>query len=192
MKTNSLLLAIFILILYSCGQKSEEKQEDFLPALPFIQNDIIDVDTSIYPIMKIIRTDTLAADTSFVKREEFNDLAKDFLQIPDLAEKKYKKRFTEEKFYDQSLNTVIFTYRPEEPEKEEIQKQEILITPDPAGDKVKSIIIDIVFNYKDSSVMKRMLWQVNKSFQVSTTVQKAEPPGKTTTLKVVWNEPTGY
>ncbi len=77
-------------------------------------------------------------------------------------------------------------------EMEEVQKQEILITPDPSGDKVRSIIMDRVVSYKDSSVMKRMLWQIGKSFQISTTVQNPNTPEKIFTLKVVWNEPANY
>jgi hypothetical protein len=192
MKKYLLFFALLIVLIEACRQKSEEKQEDFLPALQFIQNDVADVDTSLYPIIKITWIDTAMADTVFVKREEFRGLAANFLQIPDLAEKEYKKRFTEEKFYDQSLNTVIFTYQPMDAEKEEIQRQEILITPHSSGDKVRSIIIDQLITNKDSSVMKRMLWQVNKSFQVTTTIQKSNIPEKNFTMKVVWNEPTNY
>ena len=192
MKKYILLFSASLILISACREKSEKKQEDFLPALPFIQNDVADVDTSLYSIIKITWADTTAADTVFIKREEFRGLAADFLQIPDLAQKEYKSRFTEEKFYDQTLNTVIFTYRPKDAEKEEVQKQEILITPNPTGDKVRSIIIDRLVNHKDSSVMKKMLWQVNKSFQVTTTIQKPNVPEKTFTLKVVWNEPGNF
>lgn len=189
MKNKILFFTLSIFFAAACRQKSEDKQEDFLPAITFIQNDVMDVDSSIYPIIKITRADTLAADTFFVKREEFRELANDFLRLTDLSQKEFKKRFTEEKFYDQTLNTVIFTYRPKDAEKEEIQRQEILITPDPSGDKVRSIIIEQLITEKDSSVMKRMLWQIGKSFQVTTTVQETNTPEKSFTLKVVWNEP---
>ncbi len=98
MKKYLLLFTISVFLIAACDQKSEDTQEDFLPALPFIQNDIADVDTSLYPIIKITRTGTAVADTTFVKREEFRGLAAEFLQIPDLSQKEYKKRFTEEKF----------------------------------------------------------------------------------------------
>jgi hypothetical protein len=186
------LPGLLIFLMSACREKKEEKQEDFLPALPFIQNDVKDVDTSLYPIIKITWVDTTDADTVFVKREGFRDLAVDFLQIPDIASDEYKKRYTEEKFYDQSLNTVIFTYRPKNAEKEEIQRQEILISPNPTGDKVRSIIVERLITNKDSSVMKRMLWQINKSFQVVTSIQKPNIPERNFTLKVVWNEPLNH
>jgi hypothetical protein len=63
-----------------------------------------------------------------------------------------------------------------------------LIRPDPGGDKITSIIINSVNNSKDSSVQKRMLWQVDQSFQVITTRQLPGQPETISTIKVVWNE----
>ena len=191
MKKFFLFCGSLLVLLCSCKQK-KQKQEDFLPAIPFIQNDIRKVDTSFYSIQKITWQDNLSPDTVFVKREEFRGLAIDFLQLPDITEKKYKNRFTGEKFFDQSLNAVIFTYKPIEPDKEEIQKQEILVTPGLNGDQVKTIIVDWVIDHTDSTVIKRMLWQIDKSFQVTTTIQKLDFPDQNHTLKVVWNEPTNH
>ena len=192
MKKYLLYFLSIVFLGQSCRQKQDSNTEDFVPVLPFIQNDIADVDTSLYPIIKIISVDSLSADTFFVKREEFRGLAKEFLQIPDLTRKKYRNLFVEEKFFDQSLNTVIITYRPINSENEEIQRQEILITPVPEGSKVKSIIIDRFIACKDSTVQKRMLWQIGKSFQITTLIQKSDTGEKSTTLKVVWNKLNNY
>ena len=188
MKKNIFFYFAILIIYLSCNTKSHEKQEDFFPVLPFIQNDVADVDTNLYPIIKIISKDSLNADTFFVKREEFRELAKEFLEIPDLTLKKYKKLFLETKFLDQSLNRVIITYRPKYPEKEEIQRQEILIDPDYEANKVKSLIIEKTIVSGDSSIQKRMLWQIGKSFQITTIIQKSNGEERSNTIKVVWNE----
>ena len=87
------------------------------------------------------------------------------------------------------MNRVIITYTPKNPDKEEIQKQELLVTPNVAtGDKVNNIIINRVISNRDSFIEKNMLWQMDKSFQVVTTIQKPGKPEKTTTAKVTWNE----
>ena len=172
MKKYVLSATSFFFFFLSCRQNTGTAQEDFFPVLPFIQNDVADVDTSFYPVKKIVWVDSLGPDTTFVKREDFRGLANEFLQLPDLSKKKYKKLFTEEKFFDQTLNTVIITYRPNNPEKEDIQRQEILITPEPGNNKVKTLIIDRITAFKDSTVQKRMLWQIGKSFQVITIIQK--------------------
>ena len=139
--------------------------------------------------ISIVSVQANYSDTSWVKREEFRGLAKDFLAIPDISDKKHRKLFIEEKLYDESLNRVILSYKPIKPENTEIQKLEILITPDVAmGDKVSSIIIDQIVADKNGSLQKKMLWRVDQSFQVTTISQKPGEPEIISTLKVTWNE----
>jgi len=189
MKKNILLFIVILFISGACKQKkSSDSKEDFFPVLSFLKSQVAQIDTSLFSIKKIIITDSIHSDTTFVPREEFRNLAKDFLEIPDLTGSMYKKRYTEEKFYDENLNRVIITYTPNKSEAEELQKQEVLITPDPSGDKVNSIIIESVINNKDSFLLKRMFWQVDKSFQVSITSQKQAQPETNHILKVTWND----
>jgi hypothetical protein len=193
MKRRIFSFLVTLLILFNAckGKKdtADEKKEAFFPVLSFLRSQVADIDTSLYAVRKIIIIDSTRSDTFFIPREEVRGLAKDFLDIPDLSEKKYRKAFTEEKIYDESLNRVILSYKPVNPDKEEIQLQEVLITPDIAtGDKVRNIIIDRWVINKDSSVQKRMLWQVDQSFQVATITQKAGQPETIKTIKVTWNE----
>jgi len=146
------------------------------------------VDTSLYSIRKITYVDSTRTDTVFYRREQFRELAMDFLTLPDISDSKYKDRFREERQFDETLNRAIFRYLPINPEKEEIQRQQLLIRPGPPEDKITSIIIDYLISNKDSSVQKNMLWQVDKSFQVTTIRQLPGQMETTTTYKVVWNE----
>ena len=156
---------------------------------PSIENQVAHVDTSLYPIIKIVQNDTLPGDTTYIPREEFRAAAKDFLSISDLADKRVAKRYKEETMFDEMMNRVVITYTPENPGKEEIQKQELVVTPnDITGDKVSNIIINRVISNRDSFMKQNMLWQMDKSFQVATTLQKPGKPETTTTVKVTWNE----
>lgn len=156
--------------------------------LSFIQSQVADIDTSLYPIRKLVFVDSLRTDTFFIHRENFREEAKDFLAIPDISTSKYRDKYTEEKIFDETLNRVLITYTPLKPEKEEIQRQEVLIKPDPAGDKVTNIIINSVVNTKDSAVQKMLLWKVGESFQVTIIKQIAGKAETTSTSKVIWNE----
>ena len=189
-KTIPASVVVLLFILISCQSKEEEdKAEKFFPVLPFIQSQMADVDTSLYAIKQIIIIDSNHSDTTWIKREEFRDLAKDFLTLPDIAGKKLKKLYTEERQFDETLNRVYLFYKPIKPKDTEIQSQQVIITPDmAAGDKVRSIIIDWEIGNKDSSVQKRMLWQVDQSFQVTTIAQKPGQPETIRTMKVSWNE----
>lgn len=183
-------ILLFFSIIVACKQKSKDKTqaEAFFPVLSYIKSQVTHVDTSFYPITKVTWLDSIHTDTTYIKREDFSSLAKDFLEIPDISTTKYKDLFTEEKFYDESLNKVVLAYRPKDPGSTIIQRQEVLINHDQQGDKVNNFIIDLTIVTKDSSVEKKLLWQVNKSFNVYSSVQK---PGQTETIrrfKVIWNE----
>ena len=191
MKKYFLLLLPFILALPACKLKKKEQEKKYVSVLSLIESQVAHVDTSLYSIIKIEETDSLPGDTTYIPREEFRAAAKNFLSIPDLSDKKVAKRYKEETMYDETINRVVITYTPQNPVSEEIQKQELLVTPNAAtGDKVNNIIINRVISNRDSFMKQNMLWQIDKSFQVATTLQKPGKPEKTTTVKVTWNE--GY
>jgi len=54
------------------------------------------------------------------------------------------------------------------------------------GDKVKNIIVDKLINSKESSITKRMLWNVDESFQVTTIIQQQGREDSTNTIKIQW------
>ncbi len=189
MKCNRLLIPVFALALVSsCKQKETEPKEDFFPVLSFLKSQVAKVDTSLNSIRKYVIVDSLTTDTLYIPREQFRDIARDFLQIPDLSESKYKDRYVEEKIFDEMLNSVLLTYTPIKPEKEQIQRQEVMIRPGPSEDKITNIIINLSVDTKDSSVQKRMLWKVDQGFQVTTTRQLAGQPEMIRTEKVIWGE----
>jgi len=151
---------------------------------------VIHVDSSLYSIRKIVYTDSLHADTTYIPREQFAAVAGEFLDIPDLSDKKVAARYKEEPvFHDETLNRVIITYTPIDPDREEVKKQELLATPVPGEEaRINNIIIVREISNRDSFLQKKMLWQMNKYFQVVTTSQKPGQPEVSTTTKVSWNE----
>jgi hypothetical protein len=186
MKNIGILLLLFVI---ACKQKSKDKSpkaEPFFPVLSYIKSQVAHVDTSLYSIIKVTWLDSVKTDTAYIKREDFKGLAKDFLELPDLSDKKYKDLYTEEKFYDEGLNKVMLTYLPKNSDTTIIQRQEVLINRQDDGDKVNSFIIDMSLTNKDSSVEKKLLWQVDRSFNVVTIVQKPGQPEVTNRFKVTW------
>lgn len=188
-KTNSLIAFLFILFLASCKHK-EEGKSNFISVVSLIRAEVAHVDTSLYPIVKTITYDSTHTDTFYIPREEFAKEAQDFLEIPDLADKKTAKRYIEEPpRYDESLGRVIFKYTPVKPENEEVKSQEFLATPVPGADaKINNVIIIREISNRDSFLQKKLFWQMNRSFQIITTSQKPGKPEVTTITKVAWNE----
>lgn len=182
------MLPLVILCFSACKQKENSSGEKFFPVLSFIKSQVKDIDTSLYQIRKLVYIDSLRTDTIFLHRDKFREEAKDFLAIPDIASSEYQKRYKEEKQVDETLNRVLLIYIPINPEKEIIQREEVLIKPDPSGDKVTNIIINSLINTKDSLVEKKLLWRVGESFLVTATRQLPGQQESTSTIKVVWNE----
>lgn len=180
----------FLVCLFACKpkMKRDASEETFFPALSFLKSQVAHVDTSLYFIRKIVYIDSLHNDTIYLRREEFRNEARDFLLLPDISDSRYKKRYTETRHYDPMIGRVLLTYLPVEPEKEEIQRQEVLVKPDASGGKMTNIIVHSIINTRDSLVEKRLLWLVDKSFQVIITRQLPGQPQTTSTFKVIWNE----
>ena len=121
------ILTFLLLHYISCKPKEKDSKEKFFPVLSFIQSQVAEIDTSLYSIRKFLTVDSLRYDTIYIHREQFRDAARDFLSIPDLSSSKYEDRYIEDKQFDETMNRVILTYTPIKPEKEEIQRQEVLI-----------------------------------------------------------------
>jgi hypothetical protein len=185
----SLLLLVSVLFFFACKQKKKTPEKKFISIPSIIKSQVAHVDTSLYPILKIVTVDTLHSDTTYIRRENFAEEAKEFLGLPDLSDKKVAKRFKEEILFDQTINRAVVTYTSLNPASEIIQKQEVLVNPDVAGsDNVTSIIITSRVSNRDSAVQKNMLWQMDKNFQIVTIRQYPGKSETTTTVKVTWNE----
>jgi hypothetical protein len=184
MKTNFPLKVLFYSAFFYFGCK--HKKNDVFPVLDFIKAQVANVDTSVYSIVKLVPKTDSTYDTTYVKREEFRQLAKDFLETPDIS-KTLGGKYTEERMMNNDLGLAVFIATPKD-EDLEVRRQEVRIEPDPPNDKIKSIYIEKVKNDKDSSVTKRMTWYADKKFQIVTITQGPNNQEKTSVMEVVWNQ----
>jgi hypothetical protein len=186
-----LLFSIVFLSATSCRQKQKDASKKYISVLSIIEKQVAHIDTSLYSIRKINIVDSIQSDTAYIPREEFRTAAKDFLDIPDLSKQDIAARFKEETRYDSLIKRVIITYTPLNPKTEVIQKQEILVSqeimPD-SSNKVSNIIIEKVKNNREGFWGQKMFWSTDKSFLITTTIQKPGKPEEITTIKVVWND----
>lgn len=128
------------------------------------------------------------SDTTFLHREQFRGEAADFISVPDITSENLKGAYTETRMYDDVLKRVILTYTPKEDA--DILRQDVTIEPGAAGnDAVKTIFINYLKNEEDSTVQKRLLWEVGKRFQVVITVSRKGQPEATRIQEVWWALP---
>jgi hypothetical protein len=173
----------------SCKTKKKEEGKPFISVPSVIKEQIKQIDTSLFVIRKILILDSTHMDTSFIKREDFAKEAQDFMDLPDLADRKIARDYKQDSaVYEESLNRVILTYTATDPDVP-LRSEQILISPSVlVGDKISTIIATTFKTDRNGSVQKEMLWRIDKSFQVVTTTQLPGQPEKISTVRISWNE----
>lgn len=180
----------FICCLVACKnpEKKEKQEGKFFPVLSFIKGQAKNVDTSLYRIVKIETLDSQST-TSYVKREDFSQNARDFLELPDISSGKWKDDYQETKMFDDALNAFILTYTTNKKDNE-VRREDVMLHPANANgnSEVGNIIVNTLRSDGDSTVEKNMVWSVNKRFLVITKIQKPHQPEKIRKLEVIWND----
>lgn len=189
MKRSGLFVLLLTTVFIACRNKDKSKKDDsgFFPVLSFLQSQVRHVDSSLYSIEQISKKEGIK-DTSYIKREDFKIAAQDFLFLPDIAASNLKKEYLETKLYDEDLKKVVLSYAPKNKEMTDgIVRQDVLIEPDAgAGDQVQTIYVETVLSKADSTVLKRMTWNVDKNFQVLRIINKKGQPEKVEVTDVNW------
>ena len=180
------MLAIFILL--SCSSKKKNKNtEEIFPVRSFLQSQVKQVDTSLYRIVKVEKIDTNVTK-SYVSREDFRALAKDFLSMPDISAVEWKDDYDGSKMFEEDMKAILM-YTTQEKENE-IQRLDVILEPGSgeATGKVQTIIVYLIKSNNDSTVIKNMVWYVDKRFTIVTKTQKKNQPEKAKTVEVIWND----
>ncbi|HSZ86866.1 MAG TPA: hypothetical protein VK787_12610 [Puia sp.] len=162
----------------------QTEKKNFFPVLDFLKGQIHYVDSLPSAILKII-TENNKPDSSYIKREEFDKLAQDFI-LPDLQQNVFEKSFKESSFIDQTTQSATFNYTSTD-SKLSVQRVDVLATPDELYSKVKSIFIQQTLNKNDTIIVKKLYWQTNKHFQIATITQAPNQSKKMKQLQVTWD-----
>jgi len=185
MKSFSILLFSFSILFISCKGKKDIPDKPEISAISIIKGQVNHLDTSFYQLMKF-ETKQGKTDTSYIKREEIRELAADFLSLPDITQKVFDEKYTEDHLIDDGQNSlsIISTTKNDDLE---LRKQ-IIIVPlnELATGKVKSIYFDQHIEKDNMSIDKKLFWQIDEYFQVATIIQTKNLPEQIRTVKVTW------
>lgn len=181
---------MFVLILSGCKNDDDEEnkdQTDFFPVLSYLQGQVAHIDSSVYSIVQVKKSGT-SVDTTYLKREDFRKAAADFLTIPDISSKKLRKKYEETRLFDETIEKVILSYSTKD-EDMEVLREDIIITPTLGADhEVESIYIERVQEKRKGLVQKKMFWEVNRRFQITSIIQNENQPEKIETVQVSWSD----
>ena len=186
MKNYRILPVLAIIIIIGCKEKKDEKQEAPISAISIIKGQLNKLDSSMYVFKKIDRAEN-RSDTTFLRRDQIRNMAEPFLSLPDIADQKLYKKYTEERMMQADQEILSITSTLKENEKGEIQKQMLSIGfSDNARGHVNSIFIDTYRDSRDSTIEKKLVWEIDKYFTIYTTVHKENQPEKNYFTKVEW------
>ncbi|HEX4374101.1 MAG TPA: hypothetical protein VHZ50_12425, partial [Puia sp.] len=155
----------------------QTEKKPYFPVVDFLKGQIHYADSLPVAILKVV-TENNKPDSSYIKREEFDKLAQDFI-LPDLQQDLFEKNFKESSFIDQTTQSATFNYTSND-NKLSLQRVDVLATPDELSSKVKSIFLQQTLNKNDTIIVKKLYWQTNKHFQIATSVQA---PNQTKKIK---------
>ncbi len=190
MLNRLILLAIIATLVISCKNNKEEKplpedeqeqKEDYFPVLSFLMGEIKKVDELPGGILKITEMDG-RFDTVYISHEEFHDLVDGFLK-EEIQPGNFKKNYSEELFYDQSIAATSYVYESKKPG-QEIRRVDIIAKMGRIYHEVSSLFIEK--SDPRSDTLSRLLWTSGKAFQLTRTVPGAE--NYTENFKVVWDQ----
>jgi hypothetical protein len=190
---NRLVFILLIpLLIGACKNKKRHADDaQFFPVLTYLKGQVAKMDSSMATIIMIEREGANPPDTTYLKREEFKNYAKEFLQLPDISSEKLRDDYTVTQMYDDLLNAFVFTYTTTEKE-EEIKKQDVILEPGEGGNsEIKTINIDKWAQKGGATEHKNMLWEADRRFLIITKIQTKEAPEKIKTLEVKWNTALG-
>jgi hypothetical protein len=186
-----MIILIGVVFLSSCKDQKpattapeQTEKKNYFPVVDFLKGQIHYVDSLPSAILKIV-TENNKQDSSYVKRDEFDKLAQDFI-LSDLQQNNFEKNFKESSFIDQTTQSATFNYTSTD-SKLSLQRVDVLATPDELYSKVKSIFIQQTLNKSDTIIIKKLYWQTNKHFQIATSVQAPGQPRKIKQLRVTWD-----
>jgi hypothetical protein len=181
---------VYLLLLTACKSKEDEAAGDsgYFPVVSYLQSQVRHVDTSLYTIVKIRKAPGVQ-DTTYLRREDFRAAAQDFLALPEITTKALQKKYAETKLYDQDLKKVIISYLPKDrADYQTVTREDVIIEPNSGGgDQVQSIYIETLSNSSDSTIAKKMTWNVNRNFQVIKLITRKGQPEIVETTSVTWS-----
>jgi hypothetical protein len=191
MKNYILLIISAFGLLLACKnheqKTTEAKQEkkNFFPVADYLNSEIGYVDSLPLKMVKYV-TVNKKTDSMLIKLAEFDSLAREFIPV-ELKDSSFQENFDESSFFDQTTNSLTFTYSTKN-DKLELRRVDVLANHTTGFDKVRSVYLEKDMVQNNISVLKKMYWRSKKSFEIITIFQPLNQPQVTNHLKVVWDD----
>lgn len=177
---------ICMLTLLACNssnpaEKNEDLDKTFFPIAGTIIAELKNIDSLPIAIIKYTTSGELR-DTVIFDKKNMRTVADELIR-PDISLPESKKYYKETVFMDNTTNSVTMSYVTED-EKPEVRKIEVTIDPD--NQRVRSIYVEKLNRYDDSTKVRKMIWTPGKNLQVISLINEKNGGEKIRTEKYEW------
>lgn len=180
---------LFSIVLISCKNRESSTEENgqekqFYPISSYIESQLKYLDSVPLAIIHYTTINNVT-DTGITEKKDFrNSVGASFIES-DISSVEQKKNYEETSFIDATLGVITLSYAPKA-DGLPVQKAYVLLSQENSA--VKTIYVERTTQAGDSTVTKKMLWDANKSCQVTSIIQKSNQPEKTVQERFVWDE----
>ena len=166
--------------------KETGAEKQFYPIGGFIESQLHYLDSVPLPVIYYTTVNNIT-DTAIIEKSEFRKtVAIEFIRS-DISGEEQKKNYTETSFIDATLGAITLNYTPEKNSPDlPVKKIDVLLKQENAA--ISTIYIEKITRAGDSVILKKMLWNANKSCQVTSLIQKNNEPDKVVQERFVWDE----
>ena len=183
---QSMLYFFCMLTLLACnsnntGEKNEDLNKTFFPIAGTILSELKNIDSLPIAIIRYT-TNGDKRDTSIFSKEDMKKVADEMIK-PDISLPENKKYYKETVFMDNTINTITMSYTTED-EKPQVRKIEVTIDPD--NQRVRTIYVEKLDQYDDSTILRKMVWTSGKNLQVISLVNRKNEAEMVKTEKYEW------
>jgi hypothetical protein len=192
MKKIFLIPVAGLVLFFSCKEQkpggadtNHAGKKGYFPVVDFIKGQIHDVDSLPLALLQIVIANN-RKDSSYIKQNEFHELAQNFI-LPEAEPGNFEKKFKENLFLDQTTRSATFNYTAED-SATRVKRIDVLATPDELLSKVMSVFIQENYTRNDTTIVRKLLWETNKEFEIILIVQPPNQPRTMTQTIVIWDE----
>jgi len=176
---------LFIGYLFSCNNKKLDSTKAYFSVVDYLKAEVKKMDTIPLKFKKITNA-TSSSDTTMITKEVFQQYAKEFLNIPDIAAAEKMDDYSEVNDFDEILNNVLLIYTAKKQD-DVVRNETIMMQPDDMGNThVKTILVSTLQTDTDPTVEKNMTWHIDKRFQIVTKTTNQGQPEKISTVIISW------
>ncbi len=190
MRNLAYIMLLSAFCLFACKPAPDKStanadEKIFFPVNAYIAAQLHLIDSLQLPVARYYAGES-HEDTTALNSAECRALAAPFLET-DISDPKWKDKYVEESFADQSIPSVSFNYQTRDSSLP-VKRVDVVLKPDPVQpDKVKSVYIEKLFKRGDTLINEKLFWKADHYYQVISTRQTATGQPVITKLKVAWD-----